>query len=627
MGIAESWRRARWLRVVVAGGRRHGPVLRVTAAVLAALGLGGVAFAGIGSPVGAQQGEAGDQAETDRRAATSIIFTEPRFAPGVAPHIRVGERFKIEIHDVPQGVTAHIYLTGPIQPEGRCRARGATGAAAPRRVGPGPSTGSGYYDGMKIDGCAVGTGNIRVVNADESERYATASIAVRAGTTSPTPTPMPTPTPRPTAAPPPQPPPDTGVPSFGTVAAVDHRFRVGHAVSVPLPAATGGNGTLSYGLAPALRSGLAYDLGNGLAFDAGTRAISGTPTAAADRTTYTYTATDADGDSVQISVHVTVFDIAETVVEGGIGRSLQDATWGVLDYRAVVLQEGTISRTDGYQLRLRIPASTGFQFGRTCTWPAAAPTDSTMLESHWVQSNHGFYVVRCALGSGAAVRVEVQARLGDSGTPSVLYHTTMEIKQSWHRNDHRVTYYIRGTSGASINGVTAGSQEGLFPASTNSPNAALTKPAHYANAANAWAGAGARDVALSRVTSAAGADVIIEGYWNPGTDDDQCGGSVACTYAAGTYPHTGNGQRFAIEDPPQWRGGKEEEWTTDLKDATEKRMEFEYLPWVLMHEFGHTLGLGHSADSDAIMGGNSRRDLSDTDAQGLRATYAHHAKH
>ena len=266
---------------------------------------------------------------------------------------------------------------------------------------------------------------IHACNGPDSCGYWTVPIVQV--TTDPAPEDTPTPTPRPTAAPPP---PVSGAPSFGPVAAADYRFRVGHSVSVPLHEANGGSGALTYSIAPAVRNGLTYDLGNGLSFDAGTRAISGTPAAAANRASYIYTATDADGDAAQISVYLTVFDIAETVLEGGGARPLLESTWGVLDYRAVVLREGTISRTDDHQLRLRLPASTGFQFGQTCTWPAAAPTDTTMLESPWVQPNLGFYVVRCALGSGAAVRVEVQARLGDSGTPSVLYHATMSIKRS-----------------------------------------------------------------------------------------------------------------------------------------------------------------------------------------------------
>lgn len=56
-----------------------------------------------------------------------------------------------------------------------------------------------------------------------------------------------------------------------------------------LPAATGGNGTLSFTLTPALPAGLS--------FNPQTRALSGTPTTAMPARMYTYTVTDADGDT------------------------------------------------------------------------------------------------------------------------------------------------------------------------------------------------------------------------------------------------------------------------------------------------------------------------------------------
>ena len=194
-----------------------------------------------------------------------------------------------------------------------------------------------------------------------------------------------------------------------------------------------------------------------------------------------------------------------------------------------------------------------------------------MLESPWVQSNHGFYVVRCALGSGAAVRVEVQVRLG-TGDGVLLDATTVTIKQSWHRNDHQVNYFVKGTA---ADGSIDGSK--LFPAvAGKTPNLELTAPANYQNAADAWNSVRKDSMPIApinRVTSAAGPDVVIEGYWNPGTDEDQCGESVACTYGAGTYPHIGNGQRFAIEDPPQWPR-EPEEGVDDRLRGMEQRQEY-----------------------------------------------------
>ena len=77
-------------------------------------------------------------------------------------------------------------------------------------------------------------------------------------------------------------------PTFGDAAVEAQRYRVGTPVALPLPAATGGDGALSYRLAPALPVGLS--------FDNATRSVSGTPAAEQATTTYTWTATDEDGE-------------------------------------------------------------------------------------------------------------------------------------------------------------------------------------------------------------------------------------------------------------------------------------------------------------------------------------------
>ena len=91
-------------------------------------------------------------------------------------------------------------------------------------------------------------------------------------------------------------------PDFGAGATVPEQFYPPNDPISPLtlPAATGGNGTLVYSLAPALPAGLG--------FDAAGREISGTPTATTARTKYTLTATDDDGDTDTLDFHITVED-------------------------------------------------------------------------------------------------------------------------------------------------------------------------------------------------------------------------------------------------------------------------------------------------------------------------------
>ena len=74
--------------------------------------------------------------------------------------------------------------------------------------------------------------------------------------------------------------------------------------AVTLPQATGGDGTLTYTLAP--------DLPEGLTFDAETRMLSGTPVKAMDAMTYTLTATDGNGDEVHVMFTLEVPDLVPT---------------------------------------------------------------------------------------------------------------------------------------------------------------------------------------------------------------------------------------------------------------------------------------------------------------------------
>ena len=99
-----------------------------------------------------------------------------------------------------------------------------------------------------------------------------------------------TPSDRPPSPPPPDPPAPPDPPqtiSFKGSTVTAQRYRTGTAISITLPQATGGVGTLTYSLTPALPSGLT--------FDATTRELSGTPGEIMDATEYTLTATDEDG--------------------------------------------------------------------------------------------------------------------------------------------------------------------------------------------------------------------------------------------------------------------------------------------------------------------------------------------
>ena len=88
-------------------------------------------------------------------------------------------------------------------------------------------------------------------------------------------------------------------PTFGDAVIDDQRWTQHTEISAfTLPPATGGTGTVTYALSPALPAGVTRD--------AGTHEVAGTPTVAQEATTYTWTATDGSGATADLTFTITV---------------------------------------------------------------------------------------------------------------------------------------------------------------------------------------------------------------------------------------------------------------------------------------------------------------------------------
>ena len=107
-------------------------------------------------------------------------------------------------------------------------------------------------------------------------------------------------------------------PSFGATASPSFSWVKDNAVSQALPAATGGDGGLTYSVKERLP--------DGLVFAAATRTLSGAPTAAQSAANYTLVATDGDGDKAELRFSIEIQEIvlsisSPSVAEGAAGET------------------------------------------------------------------------------------------------------------------------------------------------------------------------------------------------------------------------------------------------------------------------------------------------------------------
>ena len=137
---------------------------------------------------------------------------------------------------------------------------------------------------------------------------------------------------------------DDIAPSFGSETVANQVWTENTAIAdLELPAATGGNGTLTYSYSPSMPAGLSLDLA--------TRTISGTPSADADEFTLGWTATDADGDSATLTFTIEV--LADTAPSFG------NATIADMTFTNGVEFFTKTSDVSTYGLPAKRPAATG----------------------------------------------------------------------------------------------------------------------------------------------------------------------------------------------------------------------------------------------------------------------------
>ena len=269
-----------------------------------------------------------------------------------------------------------------------------------------------------------------------------------------------------------------------------------------------------------------------------------------------------------------------------------------------------------YSFRIRARVGTGIQARtttpRVCDWPTQAQP-WTNEYSAWVSAADTVPLVKCGLGDGATniqVWLRHNASLREFQGPSYEF----AVVKSWHRADEEITHanFVPLVSGGSVSLA----QLTMFVESIDS-------------AVDAW-NAVVGGVTFTEVLLAAAADVTVEGYVTHLADADaHCGSSVACTVdIAPNYPHLGR-QTLYFEQPPVWVvNGVEVEhmWTNNVNEVGNANMD--YMPAVLMHEFGHTAGLGHSAWHQDVMGYASDKSvLSANDKRAMKEIYENHVAH
>ena len=221
-------------------------------------------------------------------------------------------------------------------------------------------------------------------------------------------------------------------PSFDGATVADQMYSAGVAIeALELPAASGGNGDLTYNLRP---------LPPGLAFDAGSRMLSGTPSEVAI-SLMTYEVTDADGDTATLTFKIEVDTMP----------SFDGATVANQSYRTGeaigVLELPVASSGDGpltYSLSPEVPGLTFDAGSRTLSGtPTVAGTYELTYRVEDSDTN-----MEESDAETLAFTVSVELTFAATAARQTTFTAGQEIKQPWElpvgRSTDALTYSLDG---------------------------------------------------------------------------------------------------------------------------------------------------------------------------------------
>ena len=352
---------------------------------------------------------------------------------------------------------------------------------------------------------------------------------------------------------------------------------------------------------------------------------------------------DANGNHEVVTTHPRpVIEVVRVYGEKATSPKFEDVDRSLFTYFTVKLVVPDAVRNAAssaqYKVVMSAPAGTGLQAKKSrlesCSYGSQPSAPWNRLNDPAAE----FHLVRCSLGDGDTdMTLYATVARGGNEYNVGTYARVAKVPQSLHRADNSVTYHVRGTSGDTINDIETAEQEGMFLTPPSDPDfkmptsTALYDLAVYAKAAAVWNGVGA-GVTISRGTKKPFV-VEIRGYW---IDDAKCPQTIACVWPKNKGSHEGEGQTMWIENPPKlYRETKVRVWTNDFARWVSRNKTYQYLPALLVHEFGHPLGLANSNERLSIMnqgihdpcGPDIAKCLTDADKKGLKAVYKSHNKH